>query len=215
MRCLPLHRILLHNAQLPSRKLEVELTTLSSAYHLELNPADVGTNDRYVVQVGRGAGRETAARQSSWKQVLGCGVGGKRTGTWCRWGLECRVLAGAAMQVVPVIWGAGAVVDRMCLSVGGPCSYAQLMPRRVLRPSQEIIKDMARSRPLGVDGSKGFKVRTGREGGRRAGAGLGHPCICAGARRTGGCALAGASPWQTQSQAVGRRKGPAKGHCAG
>ncbi|KXZ55641.1 hypothetical protein GPECTOR_2g1191 [Gonium pectorale] len=58
--------------ELPSRKLEVELTTISSAYHLELNPADVGNNDRYVVQ--------------------------------------------------------------------------------------EIIKDMARSRPLGVDGNKGFKV---------------------------------------------------------
>ncbi|GLC47958.1 hypothetical protein PLESTB_000043800 [Pleodorina starrii] len=36
--------------ELPSRKLEVELTTISSAYHLELNPSDVGNNDRYVVQ---------------------------------------------------------------------------------------------------------------------------------------------------------------------
>lgn len=36
--------------QLPSRKLEVELTTLSSNYHVELNPSDVGNNDRYVVQ---------------------------------------------------------------------------------------------------------------------------------------------------------------------
>ncbi|KAG2501602.1 hypothetical protein HYH03_000107 [Edaphochlamys debaryana] len=58
--------------ELPSRKLEVELTTLSSAHHLEMNPADVGNHDRYVVQ--------------------------------------------------------------------------------------EIIKDMARSRPLNTDGSKGFKV---------------------------------------------------------
>ncbi|GIL52746.1 hypothetical protein Vafri_8539 [Volvox africanus] len=58
--------------ELPSRKLEVELTTISSAHHLELNPSDVGNNDRYVVQ--------------------------------------------------------------------------------------EIIKDMARNRPLGVDGNKGFKV---------------------------------------------------------
>jgi len=36
--------------QLPSRVLELELTTLSSAYHLELNPSDAGNNDRFVVQ---------------------------------------------------------------------------------------------------------------------------------------------------------------------
>jgi hypothetical protein len=40
--------------ELPSgRKLEVELTTLSSNYHIEMNPSDVGNNDRYVVQVGQ------------------------------------------------------------------------------------------------------------------------------------------------------------------
>ncbi|KAK9861660.1 hypothetical protein WJX84_003837 [Apatococcus fuscideae] len=36
--------------QLPSRNLEVELTTLSSNYHVEMNPSDVGNNDRHVVQ---------------------------------------------------------------------------------------------------------------------------------------------------------------------
>lgn len=36
--------------QLPSRVLEVEFATVSSAHHLELNPSDVGNNDRYVVQ---------------------------------------------------------------------------------------------------------------------------------------------------------------------
>ena len=36
--------------QLPSRKLELELTTVSSNYHVEMNPSDVGRNDRYVVQ---------------------------------------------------------------------------------------------------------------------------------------------------------------------
>ena len=36
--------------QLPSRTLEVELTTNSSNFHVEMNPSDVGNNDRYVVQ---------------------------------------------------------------------------------------------------------------------------------------------------------------------
>jgi hypothetical protein len=36
--------------QLPNRKLEVELTMLSSNYHIEMSPGDVGHNDRYVVQ---------------------------------------------------------------------------------------------------------------------------------------------------------------------
>lgn len=36
--------------ELPSRTLEVEFTTISSAYHVEMNPSNVGNNDRYVVQ---------------------------------------------------------------------------------------------------------------------------------------------------------------------
>lgn len=36
--------------ELPHRKLEVELTTVSSNHHVEMNPSDVGNNDRYVVQ---------------------------------------------------------------------------------------------------------------------------------------------------------------------
>lgn len=35
--------------QLPTRVLEVEFTTVSSAHHVEMNPSDVGNNDRYVV----------------------------------------------------------------------------------------------------------------------------------------------------------------------
>lgn len=35
--------------ELPTRKLEVEFTTVSSAFHVEMNPSDVGNNDRYVV----------------------------------------------------------------------------------------------------------------------------------------------------------------------
>ena len=36
--------------QLPSRVLEVELTLVSSNHHVEMNPSDVGNNDKYVVQ---------------------------------------------------------------------------------------------------------------------------------------------------------------------
>ena len=36
--------------QLPTRTLEVELTLVSSNHHVEMNPSDVGNNDRYVVQ---------------------------------------------------------------------------------------------------------------------------------------------------------------------
>ena len=32
------------------RKIEVELTTMSSNYHVEMNPSDAGNKDRYVVQ---------------------------------------------------------------------------------------------------------------------------------------------------------------------
>jgi replication factor C subunit 3/5 len=35
--------------QLPTRTLEVEFTTVSSLYHVEMNPSDVGNNDRHVV----------------------------------------------------------------------------------------------------------------------------------------------------------------------
>lgn len=34
--------------ELPSRKLEIELMTLSSNFHVEMNPSDVGNNDRCV-----------------------------------------------------------------------------------------------------------------------------------------------------------------------
>jgi hypothetical protein len=33
--------------ELPTRKLEIELMTLSSNYHVEMNPSDAGNNDRY------------------------------------------------------------------------------------------------------------------------------------------------------------------------
>lgn len=36
--------------ELPSRNIEIELTTISSNYHVEINASDAGNNDRYVVQ---------------------------------------------------------------------------------------------------------------------------------------------------------------------
>lgn len=36
--------------ELPSRNIEIELTTVQSNYHVELNPSDVGNQDRYIVQ---------------------------------------------------------------------------------------------------------------------------------------------------------------------
>jgi hypothetical protein len=36
--------------QAGARKIEVELTTVSSNHHVELNPSDAGFQDRYVVQ---------------------------------------------------------------------------------------------------------------------------------------------------------------------
>lgn len=36
--------------QAGSRSIDIELTTLSSANHVELNPSDAGFQDRYIVQ---------------------------------------------------------------------------------------------------------------------------------------------------------------------
>ncbi|CAL5223322.1 g5817 [Coccomyxa viridis] len=35
---------------LPSRNIEIELTTVQSNYHVEMNPSDVGNQDRHIVQ---------------------------------------------------------------------------------------------------------------------------------------------------------------------
>jgi replication factor C subunit 3/5 len=40
--------------ELPTRKLELELMTLSSNYHQEMNPSDVGNNDRYALRIPDG-----------------------------------------------------------------------------------------------------------------------------------------------------------------
>ena len=50
MLCNQIQLSILCCVQLPSRVLEVELTLVSSNHHVEMNPSDVGNNDRYVVQ---------------------------------------------------------------------------------------------------------------------------------------------------------------------
>jgi len=39
-----------NNLQAGTRTIELELTTLSSTHHVELNPSDAGFQDRYIVQ---------------------------------------------------------------------------------------------------------------------------------------------------------------------
>jgi hypothetical protein len=77
--------------ELPSRKLELELTTVSSNYHVELSPGDVGgTNDRYVVQevikdlaknrpldVATGEARGVAGVRPLKSVATGCGRGAR------------------------------------------------------------------------------------------------------------------------------------------
>lgn len=43
-------RIFLWSSQAGSRTIDIELTTLSSTNHIELNPSDAGFQDRYIVQ---------------------------------------------------------------------------------------------------------------------------------------------------------------------
>lgn len=38
------------SSQAGTRTIDVELTTLSSTHHVELNPSDAGFQDKYVVQ---------------------------------------------------------------------------------------------------------------------------------------------------------------------
>jgi len=37
--------------KIPNKSTSIEITIISSAHHIELNPSDAGNNDRYVVQV--------------------------------------------------------------------------------------------------------------------------------------------------------------------
>ena len=107
-------------AQLPSRKIEIELTTAASNYHVELNPSDAGYQDRYVVQEiikaraqGSGAlvgsyigpcrvGRRTAMAQGAGRmsrqlQAPACTQGAPGAGPrrWASPGLREQMLGGA------------------------------------------------------------------------------------------------------------------------
>jgi replication factor C subunit 3/5 len=42
--------VLLNRFQAGSRSIDLELTTLSSANHIEMTPSDAGFQDRYIVQ---------------------------------------------------------------------------------------------------------------------------------------------------------------------
>jgi DNA polymerase III delta prime subunit len=52
--------------ELPNRNLEVEFTTISSSFHVELNPSDVGNNDRCVCTGGGGGVMHGGAYGGAW-----------------------------------------------------------------------------------------------------------------------------------------------------
>lgn len=132
---------------------------LSSNYHVEMSPGDVGNNDRYVVQV--------RSREE--------GTGG--LGQWGPWGREAGVGKGSGegtkrhqQQVHSAGRACGGGI-RVKRRGNEACGHEQcfctaraqvlLLSSPLLRfcvPSQAIIKEMARSRPLDVAGNKGFKV---------------------------------------------------------
>lgn len=55
-------------------------------------------------------------------------------------------------------WQAILCRARAALMIGAPAPAC--LPRRYV--VQEIIKEMAKSRPVGIDGQRGFKVGAGR-----------------------------------------------------
>ena len=100
-----------------TRKMEVDLTTLSSNYHVEMNPSDVGYKDR------RAHARARAAAAAAAKE--GC----------------AQALAAAAAVAAA--------------SGSRPSPRPPANRRRYI--VQEVIKEMAKARPIGADGTKGFK----------------------------------------------------------
>ena len=154
--------------QLPSRKLEVELTTLSSNYHVELNPSDVGNNDRYVVQEIIKVG----------PAFSGTGAGG-----W-GWRVASTALAGLASPALPP-WSSTPTQcllqheqgpDIRALAVGTLNKLTTAVRRntlgifelagrlwkpnalkRCLTVGAWRMQEMARSRPVELKGARSFK----------------------------------------------------------
>lgn len=119
--------------QLPTRTLELEFTTISSAYHVEMNPSDVGNNDRHG----------PPARLLPRLRAFGMQAGPRR---------HCPVAARCAVASRPPA--------QPCARA---CACALPCPRRYV--VQEIIKEMAKSRPIGADGQQGFKVSSAQRKG--------------------------------------------------
>lgn len=119
--------------ELPTRTLEVEFTTLASAHHVELNPSDVGNNDRY----GAWAWAASCTGGESWHGLNG------GMGPWGVGPCYCQALLATLWCWCPT----KPTTDR----------YPSPLPwqRYVV---QEIIQEMARSRPVGLGGVQGFKA---------------------------------------------------------
>lgn len=143
--------------ELPTRKLEVELTTVSSNYHIELNPSDVGNNDRYVVQ-------EIIKEMAKTKNVDPSGARTfKASGRGCARGMpplrgECRPLgsfhaaagAGAGRRGQPDARGAArAAADDGEVLRGLPDHHAvqQPVPGPRARPVSVPLRPCARPVP--------------------------------------------------------------------
>jgi len=113
-------------ASLPAQ-VEADLTTLSSAHHVEMNPSDAGLKDRYIVQVCLPTACPPAA------PVAPAPAPSKKTGRHSR-----------AARAPPRLAASGRTGHRP------PTSCTR-------RTAQEVIKEMAKARPIGLDGQKGYK----------------------------------------------------------
>ena len=120
--------------ELPSRKLEIDLTTVSSNHHVELNPSDAGNNDRYVVQ-------EVIKVNNRVRRHANCMFQDS-----CHWTLTGTVYAALRHHSARMPRNTH---DRDLRAAGAQ------QPIVLAGPVQQ---EMARSRPIDSKGKKGFKV---------------------------------------------------------